>query len=320
MKFNDVKITIPILKKSLHFLISKNSVLLFTKAGVLSLHGSVVKKATLLFSIILLSAFAMKKIKKEETLVNETNAITVDYEKISFVTMKQNFIYQKNNIHTAYLINNHVSRVDQLSTDQLKQMNKEISELYKTTILKNIYIEEHVKKFLVDTVEINKIETALMEQIKYQIPASIKLSQAALETGYGSRVVNNNYFGIKDKKSKNSAITTTEYYNEKELVLNHDKIISKEKVFKDGKMLYKCKVIDNFEGYNSAWESFRAHSVFLNNNPRYYPLFKNGKNYEAWADRIGSTKYGGVGYATAPDYGDMLKKIIKKYHLYLLDN
>ncbi|MGB0524549.1 MAG: glucosaminidase domain-containing protein [Flammeovirgaceae bacterium] len=158
-----------------------------------------------------------------------------------------------------------------------------------------------------------------MEQVKFHVPASIKLAQSALETAYGRRVVNNNYFGIKDKTKQSSYMETTEYYTAKEVAYNKHKILSKKKVRKNGKVLYKCKVRDSFMDYHTPWQSFRAHSVYLANNKRYAPLFTNGKDYRAWADRIGSTKYGGVGYATSPIYGNLLKKIIARYNLDLLD-
>jgi len=90
-------------------------------------------------------------------------------------------------------------------------------------------------------------------------------------------------------------------------------------VKKGGKTLYKCKVKDSFVEYESPWASFRGHSLFLSTNSRYSPLFTKGKDYRAWADKIGSTKYGGVGYATSPIYGELLRKIIGRYHLDLLD-
>jgi len=112
---------------------------------------------------------------------------------------------------------------------------------------------------------------------------------------------------------------TTEYYNAAEVKYNKHKIISQKMVKKGGKTLYKCKVKDSFVEYESPWASFRGHSLFLSTNSRYSPLFTKGKDYRAWADKIGSTKYGGVGYATSPIYGELLRKIIGRYHLDLLD-
>lgn len=232
---------------------------------------------------------------------------------------REAFQIQKQLMITQYLIKHKASRLDQLSTESMLEMNRKISELFKELVLDKQKMEAHVKEYFSDTTDLNKIVTALMEQGKFHVPASIKLAQSALETAYGRRVVNNNYFGIKDKTHQSSYMETTEYFNAAEVKANSHIILSKHKVNKGGKTLYKCKVRDSFVDYNSPWASFRAHSIYLVNNNRYAPLFTNGKNYEAWADKIGSTKHGGVGYATSPIYGNLLKKIIKRYNLDLLD-
>jgi hypothetical protein len=233
---------------------------------------------------------------------------------------REKFLMQKHLLTSQYLIREKVSRVDQLPNEALIEMNEKLSNFFKELVLDKIDIEPHVYEFFTDESDLKKIETALMEQAKYHVPASITLAQAALETAYGRRVMHNNYFGIKDKdNSPRGYMTTTEYYTAKEVSLNKSKIISKKKVNKGGKELYKCLVKDSFMRYNTAWASFRAHSLFLAGNSRYHPLFTGGKNYEAWAEKIGSTKYGGVGYATSPIYGELLKKIIRRYGLDVLD-
>lgn len=232
---------------------------------------------------------------------------------------REAFLVKKQMIASQYLIREKASRIDQLSSQSLLAMNKEISDLFTELIIRKQEMPAHVLKYFIDTTAVDKLETALMEQAKYHVPASIKLAQAALETAYGRRVVGNNYFGIKDKTGKVPVMETIEYYNASELKINKHKILSKEKVNKNGKTLYKCRVKDSFMAYSTPWASFRAHSLFLANNKRYHALFTGGKDYRAWAERIGSTKYGGVGYATSPVYGELLKKIIRRYHLDLLD-
>ncbi|PIY08184.1 MAG: muramidase [Flexibacter sp. CG_4_10_14_3_um_filter_32_15] len=232
---------------------------------------------------------------------------------------RDNFLVQKQLLITKYLIENKASRLDKLSDEELLNLNKEITRLFVDLVLNNVNAQKHVYKYFTDNTDLNKIETSLMEQAKFHVPASIKLAQSALETAYGQRIVDNNYFGIKDKNRKSSLTTTTEYYTALEMQANKSIIMSSTRVVKNGKTLYKCIVKDHFAEYNSPWHSFRSHSVFLSTNKRYSPLFTKGKNYEDWADKIGSTKYGGVGYATSPIYGELLKKIIKRYHLDLLD-
>jgi len=232
---------------------------------------------------------------------------------------RKNFLKVKHTLISEALIENQVSRLDQLGDKKMIALNQKLSEAFITIVLNQTKVEPHVMAYFTGTKDLKKFETALMEQAKYHVPASIKLAQSALETAYGQRIVNNNYFGIKDKNRKSSLTTTTEYYTALEMQANKSIIMSSTRVVKNGKTLYKCIVKDHFAEYNSPWHSFRSHSVFLSTNKRYSPLFTKGKNYEDWADKIGSTKYGGVGYATSPIYGELLKKIIKRYHLDLLD-
>ncbi len=256
---------------------------------------------------------------------NDAIGYFIDYfEEVNNTTLntsfQDDFLIKKQMLISKYIIKNRVARLGELSDSDLLLLNREISNLYLQIILPNVAKEKHVLKYFSDTTDLHKIETALMEQVKYNLPASIKLAQSALETAYGRKVIHNNYFGIKDKsKTSEKTIRTTEYYTLSELKHNQHKILSQEKVLKNGVTLYKCLIEDKFFEYASPWESFRAHSLFLKNQKRYASLFVEGKNYEAWADKIGSTKYGGVGYATSPIYGELLKKIIKRYKLNLLD-
>ena len=232
---------------------------------------------------------------------------------------RKDFLKVKHTLISEALIENQVSRLDQLNDKKMIVLNQKLSEAFITIVLNQTKVEPHVMAYFTGTKDLKKFETALMEQAKYHVPASIKLAQSALETAYGQRIVNNNYFGIKEKRGKTKAITTTEYYTAAEYKANKSKVVNSKIIQKDGKTLYKCLIKDSFADYTSPWESFRAHSIFLNESKRYSPLFTKGKNYEDWADKIGSTKYGGVGYATSPIYGELLKKIIKRYNLDLLD-
>lgn len=257
-----------------------------------------------------LSAFLNEYEQEEESEIEEMEqGIQID-----------KFQIQKQVLLSKYLIESKVSRLDQLADEDLLRLNGQVSDLFMQLVLTKIPMKKHVENFFLNHNDLNKFETALMEQAKFGVPVSIKLAQSALETAYGKKVINNNYFGIKDTQSQETKeIITTEYYTTTELKANKSKIISQEEVFVNGRKLHKCKIRDSFATYNSPWKSFRSHSLFLANNNRYAPLFTKGKNYEAWADKIGSSKYGGVGYATSPIYGELLKQIIRKYHLDLLD-
>lgn len=96
--------------------------------------------------------------------------------------------------------------------------------------------------------------TARMEQERYNIPYSIKMSQGILESDRGrSRVARNanNYYGIKTKGRG---------YN----ICDDD-----------------CN--DKFKIYPSAWASWRGHSLFLTSNSRYAPLFADEFDRSAFA-------------------------------------
>ena len=241
------------------------------------------------------------------------------FEQSANGNIRKAFIREREKTIFQYKSKYMVGRLDQLDETTLLELNNRIAYIFKEIVLKNMKIEPHVSKFLTDNTELNKLETSLMEQVKFHVPASIKLAQAAVETSYGRRVINNNYFGIKDKSKKSKLTTTTEYYTPSEMRANKSKIISMEKVQKNGISFYKCLIRDHFTEFETPWQSFRGHSIFLSTNDRYAPLFTKGKNYTDWADKIGSTKYGGVGYATSPIYGKILKGVIKRYNLDLLD-
>ncbi len=126
---------------------------------------------------------------------------------------------------------------------------------------------------------------AVVEMNTYGIPASITLAQGLIESGNGNgdlARIANNHFGIKcnaDWKGKS-------YY-------------------KDDDMVNDC-----FRVYDNAEDSFRDHSNFLKKK-RYAPLFELDKNdYVGWANGLKA-----AGYATNPQYPQMLINIIQKYNL-----
>jgi len=126
---------------------------------------------------------------------------------------------------------------------------------------------------------------AIQEMNLYGIPASITLAQGLFESGSGNGElarVANNHFGIKC----NSQWQGKSYYKDDD---NHN---------------------DCFRVYDKAEDSYRDHSEFLK-RPRYANLFKLDKNdYNGWANGLKA-----AGYATNPNYPQLLINIIKKYNL-----
>jgi flagellum-specific peptidoglycan hydrolase FlgJ len=133
---------------------------------------------------------------------------------------------------------------------------------------------------------------AVAEQQKYGIPASITLAQGLLESGFGKSTMAttiNNHFGIKctphQRKQKDKCY-----------------------IFEDDTKY------DRFVKFESAWASYRAHSLILQNE-RYKHLYDlESTDYEGWA--LGLQK---AGYASDTNYAKKLVRIIELYELYEYD-
>lgn len=131
---------------------------------------------------------------------------------------------------------------------------------------------------------------ALKQMRLYNIPASIIMAQACLESGNGNSTLArkaNNHFGIKCHSSW------------KGKTYRHDDDKRRE-----------C-----FRKYNNPIESFEDHSIFLSTGKRYSSLFDlKITDYKAWAHGLKA-----AGYATNPKYAQLLIDIIETYKLYELD-
>ena len=131
---------------------------------------------------------------------------------------------------------------------------------------------------------------AVDQMKKYNIPASITLAQALLESGAGRSELarkSNNHFGIKC----------------------HD--WAGRKVYHDDDMRDDC-----FRVYKSVKDSYEDHSIFLSSHQRYAGLFRlKPTDYVGWARGLKA-----AGYATSPTYADRLINIIESYNLDRLDS
>ncbi len=132
---------------------------------------------------------------------------------------------------------------------------------------------------------------AIREMKLYKIPASITLAQGMIESGCGKSVLaieTSNHFGIKCQKDW---LGDTYLYDD-----------DREK---------EC-----FRKYRSVDESFRDHSLFLTTRSRYSELFTLPLNdYKGWARGLKK-----AGYATNPDYPNILIRLIEANNLNLLDD
>jgi hypothetical protein len=127
---------------------------------------------------------------------------------------------------------------------------------------------------------------AISEMQRSGIPASIILAQGIHETGAGTSdlvLASNNHFGIKCKTSWTGQV-----------------------VYHDDDARGEC-----FRSYAAAEDSYRDHSDYLSQTPRYAFLFKlSPEDYESWA--YGLKK---AGYATNVKYSQILIKLIRDYDL-----
>lgn len=132
------------------------------------------------------------------------------------------------------------------------------------------------------------------------IPASIKLAQAALESGWGESelaIHANNYFGIKCRSAKECT--------------NQTYMMKDDDLDKNGNLIKST-----FMTFSNPEESFFMHTSFLKSNmKRYGSLFNLPMgDYRAWAHGLKK-----AGYATAPDYAEKLITLIEKHQLYKYD-
>ena len=142
-------------------------------------------------------------------------------------------------------------------------------------------VEQYIEKYA---------SLAVEEMYRSHIPASITLAQGLLESGNGnSRLANeaNNHFGI---KCKNSWTGKT--------------------IFEDDDAPQEC-----FRKYDAVIDSYRDHSDFLMSSMRYAFLFDlEPSDYKGWASGLKR-----AGYATNPQYPDLIISFIEKHDLQRFD-
>ncbi len=127
---------------------------------------------------------------------------------------------------------------------------------------------------------------AVKKMLEHGIPASITLAQGILESGSGlsTLAVNaNNHFGIKCHND----------WNGNTFIMDDDE-------------RNEC-----FRKYTTPEQSFEDHSLFLTTRDRYAFLFEyDVTDYKKWAHGLKK-----AGYATNPQYAQLLIKVIEDNHL-----
>lgn len=151
---------------------------------------------------------------------------------------------------------------------------------------------------------------AKQTQDKTGIDARFILAQAALETGWGKSVPGNMFFGIKDTDGINGneqLLRTTEVL--KNPNVKFPEVISVTKR-SDGKYNYVVK--DWFRKYDTPEGSFTDHACFFFTYNRYKKALEVRNDPYKFAEEIAK-----AGYATAPNYADSLKSVIKTVEKYI---
>ncbi|MBT8148679.1 MAG: flagellar assembly peptidoglycan hydrolase FlgJ, partial [Gammaproteobacteria bacterium] len=125
------------------------------------------------------------------------------------------------------------------------------------------------------------------------VPVQALLAQAALETGWGEKMIQRdngsnsfNLFGIKADarwRGERATVVTSEYY--------------------DGRAL---RVRADFRAYDSYQQSFDDYVAFLRDNPRYRAVFENRHDVSTFASALQR-----AGYATDPDYAQKIDAIAR---------
>ena len=130
---------------------------------------------------------------------------------------------------------------------------------------------------------------------KYGVLASLTLAQAILESSWGKSGLTANYnnlFGIKATGNEPCIeMSTAEYVRGQRIIIN-----------------------DRFRKYNTLAESIEDHGKFLTENSRYKNLLW-GKDYKIVCRLIQQD-----GYATDPNYANLLISIIEENNLAQYDN
>lgn len=133
-------------------------------------------------------------------------------------------------------------------------------------------------------------DLAISEMKRTGVPASITLAQGMLESDYGRSILArnaNNHFGIKCHSDWNG-----------QTMVQHDDRRN------------EC-----FRKYQRPEDSFYDHSDFLRSGTRYDFLFNlDPQDYKAWAHGLKR-----AGYATNPDYANLIIRKIEENNLYLFD-
>ena len=127
-----------------------------------------------------------------------------------------------------------------------------------------------------------------------KVPASVTVAQAIVESGWGKATIGTarNLFGIKGRGPAGSVqAPTKEFINGKWITVNAQ-----------------------FAAYDSFEQSILEHAQFFVRNRRYAEALRHTGDPDRFAREIHK-----AGYATAPNYADVLISLMRRYNLYRFD-
>lgn len=134
---------------------------------------------------------------------------------------------------------------------------------------------------------------AIQAMQKTNVPASVTLAQAALESGWGKHAPKFNFFGIKGEgPAGHQELWTTEHINGRDV-----------------------RVVQKFRAYRNAEEAFEDHANIISKGP-----LKSAMKYTSSAvEFITALQRGPYKYATDPGYKEKILQIIKIHGLDFYD-
>ena len=137
-------------------------------------------------------------------------------------------------------------------------------------------------------------------QQSYQVPASVALGQAILESGWGESSLTkegNAYFGIKCTPGGDNGPLASGCLR---------------KVTRECRPDGSCfSVTAYFRAYRTAADSFKDHGRLLRTNARYAPAFAYTNNPDQFIREVAK-----AGYATDPVYASKIITLMQRYDLY----
>jgi flagellum-specific peptidoglycan hydrolase FlgJ len=138
-------------------------------------------------------------------------------------------------------------------------------------------------------------EQAIQSGVENQLPPSVTLAQAVLESGWGRSGLakkHNNLFGLKSGAHSDGVILSSW----------------------EGGGAERTRVASRFRAYSDWSESLIHHNLLISTDSRYQTARAAWQDWEAYIDELAPV------YATDPDYVERVSQIVERYGLDAWDN